>query len=123
MSSAPVPAQVQVLVEARALDRALDYAVPVALDARAVPGALVACPLGPRTVLGVVTGRAAATHRGRLAPLRGVVDAPPVPPELMDVAGWVARHYLAPAWACLRVVLPPGAEGALRRGRDGEWRL
>jgi primosomal protein N' (replication factor Y) len=111
------------LVEARALDRTLDYAVPDALDDAVVPGALVACPLGPRRVLGVVVSRGRATHEGRLAPLAGVVEAPPVPPPLLDLALWMARYYAAPAALCLRLVLPPGAEGALRRRPDGTWAL
>jgi primosomal protein N' (replication factor Y) len=123
MSGGVAPAQVYPLVEARALDRTLDYAVPAAIDAGAVPGALAACPLGPRTVLGVIVGRGPATHEGKLAELRGLVDAPPVPPHLLDLAAWIGRYYLAPAWACLRLVLPFGAEGALRRGPGGQWRL
>jgi primosomal protein N' (replication factor Y) (superfamily II helicase) len=83
----------------------------------------VACPLGPRRVLGVVVGRGPATHEGRLAPLAGVVEAPPVPPELLELSLWAARYYLAPAATCLKLVLPPGADGALRRGADGAWRL
>ena len=120
---APAAAQVIPLVEARALDRVLDYAVPADLDDAAVPGALVACPLGRRRVLGVVVGRAEATHEGRLAPLAGVVDTPPVAPDLLDLALWMARYYLAPRAACLRLVLPPGADGALRRRPDGSWVL
>jgi primosomal protein N' (replication factor Y) (superfamily II helicase) len=123
MSGGPAPAQVYPLVEARALDRTLDYAVPAELDAVAVPGALIACPLGPRTILGVIVSRDPATHQGKLAPLRGLVDAPAVPPNLMELAAWMGRYYLAPAFACLRLVLPFGAEGALRRGPNKQWRL
>lgn len=119
----PAAAQVYPLVEARALDRTLDYAVPPELDHAAVPGSLAACPLGRRTVLGVVVGRGEPSHRGPLVALRGLVEAPPVPPGLLDLALWASRYYLAPAWSCLRLVLPPGAEGALRRGPDGGWRL
>ncbi len=120
---APAAAQVIPLVEARALDRVLDYAVPAELDGAAVTGALVACPLGRRRVLGVVVGRGEATHEGRLAPLAGVVDTPPVAAGLLDLALWMARYYLAPRAACLRLVLPPGADGALRRRTDGSWAL
>ena len=116
-------AQVQPLVAARALDRPLDYAVPPEMADRAVVGALVACPLGPRRVLGVVLGRAPATFSGTLAPLAGVVDAPPVAAELMDLVAWTARYYRAPLASCLRLALPPGAETTLRRGRDGTWLL
>ena len=116
-------AQVYPLVDARGLDRALDYAVPAPLEDAVVPGALVACPLGRRRVLGVVTGRAEATHQGRLVPVAGVVAAPPLPPDLLDLALWVARYYVAPVAACLRLALPPGAEGTLRRRAGGEWAL
>ncbi|MSO44969.1 MAG: primosomal protein N' [Thermoleophilia bacterium] len=116
-------AQVVPLVAARALDRALDYAVPDELRPRVVPGALVAVGLGPRTVLGVVVGRDPATHDGRMARVAGVVDAPVVPTDLLDVARWVAGRTLAPLGTCLKLVLPPGAEGALRRGPEGTWHL
>ena len=116
-------AQVFPLVAARGLDRILDYAVPGELEGVARPGALVVCPLGPRRVLGVVVGREAPTHAGRLVPLAGVVDVPPVPVELLELAGWMSRYYLAPVAACLKLVLPPGGGGALRRGPDGGWVL
>ncbi|MGD9572134.1 MAG: primosomal protein N' [Thermoleophilia bacterium] len=109
------------LVDARGLDRILDYAVPDGLSDGAVPGALVVCPLGPRRVLGVVVGREPPTHEGRLAPLAGVVEGRPVPAELLDLAGWMARYHLAPVAACLRLVLPPGDGGRLRRRDDGSW--
>ncbi len=97
--------------------------MPPALDERTVPGALVAAPLGGRVVLGVVAGRGGAGYEGRLSALAGAVDAQPVPPDLLDLALWVARYYRAPVAASLKLVLPPGSGGALRRGRDGAWRL
>ena len=97
--------------------------MPADLADRVVTGALVAVRLGPRAVLGVVVGREAPTHTGTLAPIAGVVDAPVVPGELIDLARWVSARTLAPMGACLRLVLPPGSEGALRRGPDGTWRL
>jgi primosomal protein N' (replication factor Y) len=116
-------AQVLPLVAARGLDRVLDYAVPEELSGAVVPGALVACPLGPRRILGVVVGRDAPTHEGRLQPIAGVVEAPPVAADLLDLAAWMARYYVAPTATCLRLVLPPGGGGALRRTPDGSWRL
>jgi primosomal protein N' (replication factor Y) len=74
-------------------------------------------------VLGVVVDRGPATHEGRLAPLAGVVEARPVPADLMELALWTARYYMAPAASCLKLVLPPGADGSLRRGPGGEWVL
>ncbi len=123
MSDGGAAAQIVPLVAARALDGALDYAVPGALDAAVVPGSLVAVRLGPRAVLGVVMSRAAPTHVGRLQPVAGVVAAPAVPADLLDLARWVARRTLSPLGTCLKLVLPPGSEGALRRGPDGTWSL
>jgi len=123
VSDGGTAAQVVPLVAARALDGALDYAVPAALDAAAVPGALVAVRLGPRAVLGVVMSREPATHTGRLQPVAGVVDAPVVPADLLELARWVGRRTLSPLGTCLKLVLPPGSEGALRRGPDGSWTL
>ncbi len=111
------------LVAAAGLDRVLDYAVPEGLADAAAPGALVVCPLGPRRVLGVVVERRAPTHEGRLVPIAGVVAGAPVPPELLALARWMARYYLAPVAACLRLVLPPGGGGRLRRTEDGGWRV
>lgn len=51
------------------------------------------------------------------------MDVPPVPAGLLDLAGWVSRYYLAPMSSCLRLVLPPGTSGTLRKGPDGRWRL
>jgi primosomal protein N' (replication factor Y) len=115
--------QVYLLVDTRALDRPLDYLVPPELDGQVGPGALVACPLGSRRVVGVVVGSAAATHSGRVVALAGRVETDPIPAGLLELARWVARYYAAPGAACLRLVVPPGAEAALRRARDGGWRL
>jgi primosomal protein N' (replication factor Y) len=113
--------QVHLLVDTRALDRPLDYLVPDGLE---VPvGALVACPLGRRRVVGVVVGDDPATHTGRLVALAGRVATAAIPDQLRELAFWVARYYAAPVAACLRLVVPPGAEGALRRSADGTWRL
>jgi primosomal protein N' (replication factor Y) len=115
--------QVAPLVPTRALDRPLDYAVPDDLAGRVAPGSLVATPLGRRTVLGLVLGAEPPTWEGRLVDLAGVVDVPPILEALLELAGWVARYYAAPFAAALRLVLPPGAEGTLRRTGDGGWRL
>lgn len=123
MTGAPAAVQVHLLVDARPLDRPLDYLVPADLAESVGVGTLVACPLGPRRVVGVVVGVAPPTHTGRLVALAGVVDAPPVPADLIDLAAWVAGYDAAPMAACLRLVLPPGAEGALRRRPDGTWAL
>jgi len=116
-------AQVHLLVDTRALDRELDYRIPPELLDQIELGSLVACPLGPRRVVGVVVGLDRPTHAGRLVAIAGRVETAAIPEHLRDLALWVGRYYAAPVAACLRLVVPPGAEGALRRGADGSWRL
>ena len=88
----------------------LSYAVP---DALAVPpaGARVVVPLGPRQLTGIVLGAGES-----LAPsveVRQVIDvldsAPFVPPDVVDLARWVADYYLAGPGAALAAAVPPHA--------------
>ncbi len=113
------------LVDARKLDRVLDYGVPAHLADEVGAGALVACPLRGRTVLGVVVAEGAGDYDGsRLADLLAVVeDAPRVGPVQLELADWMARYYAATRAQCLRLMLPPRAEGALTRDPSGRWRL
>src|SRR5512134_3599935 len=74
------------------------------------PGSLVAVPLGRQTVLGVVVGLSALTaHGGRILPLRDVVDLPPIPAELLELAGRVRDHYLTSLGVALALVSPPAS--------------
>ncbi len=101
------------LVRTRAFAAPFDYEAPAALAGRLRAGALVAVPLGSQTVIGVVLQvRGESRHEGTLRPLRDVLDVPPVPVELLDLAEQVRRHYLTSLSAALALVTPP--TGALR---------
>ena len=105
------------LVRTRAFAEAFDYAVPPELEARVAPGALVAVPLGPQTVIGVVLElRAQTTHAGRVVPLHDLLDVPAIPSDLLDLARQVESYYLTSFAAALALVCPPtGALKVLRR--------
>lgn len=113
------------LVDARKLDRIFDYGVPEHLADEVGPGALVACPLRGRTVLGIVVADGAGDYDGdRLVDLVAVVeDAPRLGSVQLELADWMARYYAAPLAQCLRLMLPPRAEDALTRDPGGRWRL
>ncbi len=86
----------------------LDYRVP---DGASVhPGAVVLAPIGPRQLVGVVwePDRLPTEEVGdnRLRPLAGIIDVPPIRPELRRLCEWTADYYLAPLPAVLRMVLP-----------------
>ena len=85
---------------------ALDYSA----DEPVAPGAIVAVPLGPRTILGVAWEADAAPAREvpetKLRPLAVLADAPPVAAPLRRLIDWVADYYLAQPGAVLRMALP-----------------
>src|SRR6202166_1274937 len=84
------------------LEGAYDYRVDVALPR----GAIVAAPLGSRTVLGVVWGEAdgavAETRLKLAAPLDG---DPCLPASLCDFIDWMARYTLTPPGIVLAIAL------------------
>src|SRR5262245_56487342 len=89
-------------------------------------GVRVLVPFGSRRVIGVVTGGARARAGIALKDVIQVLDESPlVPPPLLDLAAWVAEHYLAPPGECYRLVMPPAGVRAskavvrLARAQDG----
>ena len=80
-------------------------------------GARVLVPFGPRRVIGVVTAPLDGSAPEGLA-LKDVLDVldetPLVPAPLLDLAAWMAEHYLAPPGECYRLVLPPEGVRASR---------
>ena len=97
----------------------VDVALPLPFQApftyrlpagEAVPdrGVRVVVPFGSRRVIGVVTGPARAREGLALKDVVQVLDEGPlVPPPLLDLAAWIADHYLAPPGECYRLVMPP----------------
>ena len=108
------------------MDERVSVALPVPFQApftyrmpagapTAARGVRVLVPFGSRRMIGVVTGEG-VTAEGR--PLKDVVqvldEAPLVEPPLLDLAAWMAEHYLAPPGECYRAVLPPAGVRASR---------
>jgi primosomal protein N' (replication factor Y) len=84
------------------LEGAYDYAFDVALPR----GAIVAAPLGPRTMLGVVWGEAeGAIGEARLKCAVPLDGDPRLPPALCDFIDWMARYTLAAPGTVLAMAL------------------
>jgi primosomal protein N' (replication factor Y) len=109
------------------VDRFVSVAVPLPFQApftyrmppgEPVPerGVRVQAPFGGRRVIGVVVGAAAAPPATvGVKDVAAVLDESPlVPPPLLDLAAWIADHYLAPPGECYRLVLPPSGVRASR---------
>src|SRR6266550_7096197 len=111
-------------MDARAVEVALPlplqstftYRVPDGMDVP-VRGARALVPFGPRRVIGLVTGVSpgpSAAPEGLKDVLEILDEVPLAPPPLLDLAAWIAEHYLAPPGECYRLVLPPAGVRASR---------
>jgi primosomal protein N' (replication factor Y) (superfamily II helicase) len=95
--------------------RPYTYAVPAALDARAVVGARVLVPVRGRTTMGFIVGERDTPPPGTLQPVRACPDAEPVlSADLLATARWIARHYHAPLGVTLKAMLPAALTGVAR---------
>jgi len=111
-------AEVLLDVANRRLDQSFHYLVPEGLELR--PGMRVLVPLQGRQVQGLVLnicsdlpGELAGV---KLRPLMRVVESGAVvPPELMDLALWLAETTICPVAEALHAVWPP------LKGRVEEW--
>lgn len=92
----------------------LDYSVPEGTDV--VAGSVVECPLGPRTIIGIVwdEGRlpGAEVPAEKLRNLRGLLPTPPLPEPLRRLIEWTADYYCASLAGVARMALSSG--GALK---------
>ncbi|MBC7158673.1 MAG: primosomal protein N' [Porphyrobacter sp.] len=92
----------------------LDYRVPEGMAV--VPGQVVAAPLGPRQIVGIVWEAdrlpGEPVPDARLRPLLAVLPVPPLSARLRRLLEWTADYYCAPLAAVARMVLASG--GALR---------
>jgi primosomal protein N' (replication factor Y) len=96
-------------------DKVLHYTVPESLEATAGVGALVRVPVRRTVQLGIV-GKIGAPRDfpvDRLKAVAGVVyPFPAMPPDLMELARWMAGYYVAPLDAIIETMIP----AAVRRG-------
>jgi len=87
-----------------AVDGPYSYRVPAGMAV--TRGSIVAVPLGPRLILGVVWGKPKDTiAHNRLRDIAQAYDVPPLSEELLKLVEWVARYTLAAPGQVLRAVL------------------
>jgi primosomal protein N' (replication factor Y) len=97
----PAVVQVEPLTTARSLRGPFDYAAPEGAQV----GTRLLVPFGRRDVLGIVTGTLEHSPHELAAPRR-VLD-PPLPPELVELALWLAEEYCSTPARALSLLLPP----------------
>jgi primosomal protein N' (replication factor Y) (superfamily II helicase) len=97
-------AKVEPITTARALRGPFDYLRPDGVG----KGSLLVVPFGRRDVTGVVVDVAASSEvpAEKLVAPRRVLDER-LPPELVDLAAWMAEEYCSTFARSLQLVLPP----------------
>ena len=93
--------------------RTFTYSTPPRFSVQ--PGQLVWVPFGSQTLQGIVTELSGAEPdfptRDILQP---VEPAPLLQPEQISLGQWISRHYRAPLFSSLSLMLPPGFESRIR---------
>src|SRR3954449_690443 len=89
------------LTTARALRGPFDYERPEGVGV----GSLLVVPFGHRDVVGVVTGLVDSSEHDVVAPRR-VLESD-LPPDLVELALWIARDYASTPARALSLLLPP----------------
>src|SRR6476659_7463484 len=118
-SSAASTGVVDVLVPV-ALNQTYSYRVPRGMAL--APGDVVAVPLGPREVIGVVWAQNANPDPrlyNRLKDIGETLDVPPLRGELRDLVDWVANYTLSARGMVLRMSLRMGENLGPERARPG----
>lgn len=87
-------------------------------------GCVVMVPLGARSVLGFVarvyTADTCACPVKRLRSIQRVCSQPYFTQLQLQCAYYMARYYIAPLSACIRLFMPPGGVGKVVRAPHGE---
>ena len=102
-----MPRICRVAPDLTAIERVFDYIVPDALASTVRVGAIVRVPLNRRRVRGWVVEDdvASQTHERLLDVIAVASDGPP--PDVVDLAGWIAWRWSGPRIAVLRSASAP----------------
>ncbi len=92
-----------------AVRNTFDYHIPPELDGQVQVGQLVQIAFGTAMQHGIVLNLHESSAVEQTKPILEVMDSRPVvtPPQI-EIARWIAEHYLMPLGPCLWLWLPPG---------------
>lgn len=88
-------------------------------DQNVQTGSIVQIPFGPKMTLGVVRTdpsmpAVTSADRHKLVPISRMLDIPPLPRHILQLADWMMDYYVTGASAVWRTILPSGLEQKLR---------
>ena len=117
-------AEVVVDINAAALDRTFDFAVPEALSDLAMPGCRVRVRFAGRLVNAfIIRRRSESTHPGKLTPIDRVLGPAVLTNEVLELARVVADRYAGSVNEVLRDAVPPRHVRSEGRFTDSLGRL
>ncbi|MDA8212830.1 MAG: primosomal protein N' [Clostridia bacterium] len=107
-------AQVYVDIPSQKLDRAFTYRIPPALKGKNIVGMRVLVPFGARTLEGYVTGLCTEAELAEVNGIevkeitRALDEGPIFTQAMLELAGWMAEHYLCSYVQALQCIMPAG---------------
>jgi primosomal protein N' (replication factor Y) (superfamily II helicase) len=110
----------------QSVDKTLDYAIPPGLVASVRAGQRVRVPLGRnnRSALGYVIDIHETSNIPRIKRLIGIDDDRVlIAPNLMELARWMSRYYVAPLGAVLESIIPAAVRKRVGLGYSQMVRL
>jgi primosomal protein N' (replication factor Y) len=108
-TAAPVEGPFAVVAIEQGIDHVLDYSIPARLSKTLQIGQRVRVPLGRnnKPANGYVVGIRETSTYPRIKPLGDLIDERVlVSPQLMTLARWMSRYYVAPLGVVLESVIP-----------------
>lgn len=116
-------AEVVIDLPTKSLDKPFTYAIPSDMDVRT--GCAVRVPFGRQQVVGFVSAvrrsDADEVAASKTKPIEEVLTEPLFSNAAMEVAEHLARCYIAPLPACIRLLFPAGAAPKIKRNGAGGW--
>lgn len=115
-------ASVYIQLKTRSLEKPFDYRIPDRLAGAVAIGSVVLVPLGRQKAVGIVAGLAASSRvsASRLVDIAELVDYPPIPERLIELALWISDYYYCSPTTALGLALPPGGLPKLVKDGSGK---
>ena len=89
-----------------AVDKTLDYGIPAELVEQIRRGVRIEAPVHGHPRQGYVVEIKNSSSFAPVKPLIGVLESPPIPEDLFDLALWMSRYYCAPLRDIFKLLLP-----------------
>lgn len=102
-----------------AIDKLLDYSIPAHLKGKVDPGMRVLVPVKNSLRKGTIFSLHSHSHAS-LKPISELLSEKALlPPDLMQLASWMATYYITPLRKIIQIMLPP----AVRQGKKEKKQL